>query len=214
MYNSNIPSDRALPSTKRLLKSTVIAAAAAAVLLVTTILPAEYGIDPTGIGEALNLKKMGEIKISLAEEVAADAAEKAQENVRETDVPIQAAAPKETPVVQENTSVKPVGNQDTATVTLVPNQAAEIKVKMRKGEIVAYKWSSDAGKVNFDVHADSKALEIDYLNYEKGAAKIKEGLITAAFDGYHGWFWRNRSDKPLTITLEVSGDYEYMKHLE
>ena len=50
---SNIPSE--VPSTRRLLKATAIAIAVAGVILVTTVLPAEYGIDPTGIGGRLGL---------------------------------------------------------------------------------------------------------------------------------------------------------------
>ena len=74
MYNSNIPSDTEVPSTAKLIKSTILAAVTAGVLLVTVVMPAEYGIDPTGIGNALGLKRMGEIKTSLVEEAAADAA--------------------------------------------------------------------------------------------------------------------------------------------
>ena len=38
------------------------------------VLPAEYGIDPTGVGKLLRLTEMGQIKQQLAEEAAADAA--------------------------------------------------------------------------------------------------------------------------------------------
>ena len=68
MYNSNNVEDSELPSTGKLIKSTILAAVAAGVLLVTVVMPAEYGIDPTGIGNALGLKKMGDIKVSLSEE--------------------------------------------------------------------------------------------------------------------------------------------------
>ncbi len=68
MYNAEIPKDVELPSSKKLLKSTAIAAVSAIVVLVTCVMPAEYAIDPTGIGKVLGLSKMGEIKQSLAEE--------------------------------------------------------------------------------------------------------------------------------------------------
>ena len=70
MYNTDLPNRADLPSTKQLLKSTALAAAVAATLLITCILPAEYGIDPTGIGQAIGLKKMGEIKQQLHQEAA------------------------------------------------------------------------------------------------------------------------------------------------
>ncbi|VII91526.1 putative (L31491) ORF2; putative [Pseudomonas sp. FG-3G] len=31
------------------------------------------------------------------------------------------------------------------------------------------------------------------------------------FDGKHGWFWRNRADKPVTVTRRTQGDYIAIK---
>jgi len=69
-YNADAPK----PDARTLMRSTLIAAAAALVLLVTVVLPAEYGIDPTRIGRVLGLTQMGEIKVRLAREAAADQA--------------------------------------------------------------------------------------------------------------------------------------------
>ena len=40
MYNSNIPKDTEVPSTAKLIKSTILAAVTAGVLLVTVVMPA------------------------------------------------------------------------------------------------------------------------------------------------------------------------------
>ncbi|HEU0076657.1 MAG TPA: hypothetical protein VFQ76_03350, partial [Longimicrobiaceae bacterium] len=61
MHIANTPPKNELPSSRALLRSTAIAAATAAVLLVTVVLPAEYGVDPTGVGRVLGLTEMGEI---------------------------------------------------------------------------------------------------------------------------------------------------------
>ncbi|MCY7317730.1 MAG: transmembrane anchor protein, partial [Ramlibacter sp.] len=75
MNNTAMPSLQELPSTARLLRSTGIAMLVALLLLVTAVMPAEYGIDPTGIGRLLGLQAMGEIKSSAqASEKAATAA--------------------------------------------------------------------------------------------------------------------------------------------
>ncbi len=74
MYNSDLPHRAELPSTAQLVRSTALAAASAVVLLLTVVLPAEYGVDPTGIGRLLGLTEMGEIKTRLAREAAEDAA--------------------------------------------------------------------------------------------------------------------------------------------
>ncbi len=56
-----------------LIRHTLIAAGAAGAILVLFWLPAEYGIDPTGVGALTGLTEMGEIKSQLAAEAEADA---------------------------------------------------------------------------------------------------------------------------------------------
>ena len=226
MYNSNIPGDRELPSTGKLFKSTIMAAITACVLLVTVVMPAEYGIDPTGIGNAIGLKRMGEIKMSLAAEAAADEQAAAQTAAAPlAEVPVAAPAPVAAPVavaaVQPVQETPPAPQEPSAAlrsdemqVTLAPDEGTEIKVSLSEGQKVEYSWTTDGGKANFDVHGDSKVLKIDYHNYEKGADQTKSGEIIAAFDGSHGWFWRNRTKEPLTVTLKATGEYTDIKHMK
>lgn len=226
MKNINIPSDQDVPSTTQLLKSTFLAAVAAGVLLVTVVMPAEYGIDPTGFGETIGLKKMGEIKVSLANEAAAERALNAA--VKAKDVPAVAAAQVAAPVAPpavapamakvEIPQPAPVNGPVILThqmqVTLAPNEGTEIKVDLSKGKKVHYKWWTDQGKANFDVHGDSKILKIDYHNYSKGSEQSKEGELEAAFDGSHGWFWRNRTPGTITVTLVTNGEYTDIKRMK
>lgn len=74
MFNTKLPTINELPTSRQLLRSTVLALIAAIVLLVTVVMPSEYAIDPTGAGRMLGLTQMGEVKLQLAEEAAADAA--------------------------------------------------------------------------------------------------------------------------------------------
>jgi hypothetical protein len=207
MHNSNIPSSRELPSSAKLIKSTIIAAITAVVLLVTTVLPAEYGIDPTGIGNMLGLKRMGEIKVSLAEEAAADAAVDAKTATPAAQVAVAKPIKMETP---EGAAIR----NDTMQITLAPDEGTEIKVAMAKDTSVNYTWSTSGGKANFDVHGDSQKLGINYHSYEKGSEVEKQGTIVAAFDGSHGWFWRNRTSGTMTVTLKTSGAYTAIKHMK
>ena len=55
MFNAPLPRVEDLPSSARLLRSTVTSAGVAGVLLVTVLLPAEYAVDPTRIGRVLGL---------------------------------------------------------------------------------------------------------------------------------------------------------------
>ncbi|HAG95218.1 MAG TPA: hypothetical protein DCL78_13935, partial [Gammaproteobacteria bacterium] len=44
-----------LPTSASLIKATIIALLVGALVLLTAILPAEYGIDPTGLGSRMGL---------------------------------------------------------------------------------------------------------------------------------------------------------------
>ena len=206
MFNTNVPEDHELPSTKRLLKSTAWAAIVAIILLVTVVMPAEYGIDPTGIGNAIGIKRMGEIKVSLAQEAAADQAADAQAALA---APTSSNAPSPPTITDNNAPQK-----HETIITLTPDEGTEVKVAMNKGGKVQYTWSTDGEKASFDVHADSKALGINYHGYSKGSEQTKQGEIEAAFDGSHGWFWRNRTSKNMIITLQTSGQYTDIKRFQ
>jgi hypothetical protein len=180
-----------LPSTKQLLISTLIAFIAACVILITTVLPAEYGIDLTGMGKILGLQRMGEIKEQLKKEQPEQAPDKAQISPATVMTPDQATSTVMTEVM---------------IVTLAPGEAGEVKVAMKKSASTAYSWSIDKGFVNFDNHGDNK--EFKYHNYSKGKGVTSDkGTLTAAFNGKHGWFWRNRSQEKVTITLTASGNF-------
>ena len=199
------------PSIKSLLKATAIAIVVASVLLITTVLPAEYGFDPTGIGAKLGLNKL-------------DAAAAATPPVV-NNTPVQ----EKLPVADNNTSgeenldavgqpVKPIDDTvvtqhesdfrtETMTVTIAPNKGAEIKTKMKAGDSFVFYWEASGGEVASDMHGDKlNAAEGEYTSYWIDTPrKSASGSFTAAFEGKHGWYWLNRNDKPVVITVKVSG---------
>ncbi len=222
MFNAERPDPSELPSTGRLLKSTGIAAVIASALLVTTVLPAEYGVDPTGVGSLLGLTEMGRIKMQLAEEAKADAASDAaasQGGVQPSTDVVPPAAPAEAlPAAAAQPTPAPSVPQaqtwsDTTTVNLAPDDGYEVKLVMEKGVTARFEWFTNGPKVNYDTHGDGAG--INYHGYGKGTnVDRQEGELTAAFTGSHGWFWRNRSGQPVTITLRTSGDYTDLKEYD
>ncbi|MHA6688251.1 hypothetical protein ACX3P0_22145 [Mesorhizobium sp. A556] len=51
-------------------------------------------------------------------------------------------------------------------------------------------------------------------SYERGRGVAEdEGVLEAAFDGNHGWFWRNRTDADVTVTLKTTGAYKDIKRM-
>jgi len=243
MYNANKPSVDELPSSAQLLRSTIIAIFAAAALLVTVVLPSEYGIDPTGAGRTLGLTEMGEIKTQLAAEAEADRrleaeaqaeaaalapAEQSPEPIVEDTVaaspdpledPIAAAetVPEAEPAVTLADAAPaaeapaPDTKSDEISITLTPGQGAEIKLVMKGGAKARFEWTANGGLLNYDTHGNGSGQRI---SYEKGrAVPGDEGVLEAAFDGNHGWFWRNRTDEDVTMTLKTEGDYSEMKRV-
>ncbi len=220
MYNTDLPARAELPSTRTLLRSTFVAALIAVGLLVSVVLPAEYGIDPTGVGRWTGLTQMGEIKVALAAQAKAPEQPAATSAVTpEVAAPALAAVPVPPPMAKP--VADPLAKPATAplrhstTFTLKPGQAAEIKLVMRKGAVVNYQWSAEGGPVNFDAHGDPfDAPKNFYHGYGKGRNQTGDsGVLQAAFDGKHGWFWRNRSGGSVTITLKTGGDYEKLERV-
>lgn len=205
MYNASKPDPSELPSTGKLLKSTCIAVVVASALLVTVVLPAEYGVDPTRVGALLGLTEMGRIKMQLSAEAEAEAAGLQPAPAAP---PAVAAAP--TGEARPTTTAPGVRTDETV-LTLAPDQGAEIKLVMEQGARVDFTWTSSGGAINYDTHADRPGTP--YHGYGKGSEQRVEGELVAAFDGSHGWFWRNRTGEAVTITLRTSGAYTQVKRV-
>ncbi len=216
MFNSQVPAPGDLPSSAQLLKSTVIAAAAAAVILVTVVLPSEYAIDPTGIGSAMGLTAMGEIKTQLAEEAEMDRVNSTQPaTAPSTTAPVQQGSSLMDRIIREfgvsSAHAQEASRTDEMSVTLQPGKGAEIKLMMLKGAKANYAWTANGGSVNFDTHGDGGG---ENISYEKGRGVAeKSGILEAAFTGNHGWFWRNRTSAPVTVTLKTDGAYSDIKRM-
>lgn len=206
MSNVTPPPGVSLPTPRALVRSTLIALAVAVVVLVGFILPAEYGVDPTGIGRVFGLTEMGQIKVQLAQEAAAeDAAALAAANA-----PPAVAAPDSAAGASDATAAESgteAGTEQVTRVTLAPGEGKEVKLVMDEGGRATYAWATDRGVVNYDTHGDAPG--IDYHGYGKATGvPSDEGVLVAAFDGKHGWFWRNRTRETLTVTLRTSGDVQ------
>ncbi|MFK7859576.1 MAG: transmembrane anchor protein [Granulosicoccus sp.] len=211
-----------------LFKATLGAAVAAGAILTFVWLPAEYGIDPTGAGHMLGLTDMGHIKEQLHHEADADtaatlAAQSAQPELANQEVlqkldAIQAqlaaiAAAVESGQIVTQTSaaphtdaaLEPEAWRDEVEYTLVPGQGIEVKLAMNEGAIAEFEWSANGAVVNHDTHGDGNG---ESISYEKGRSVPEQaGQLVAAFTGNHGWFWRNRTEGNVDITLRTRGDY-------
>jgi hypothetical protein len=182
-----------LSSTKSLIKATGVAALIGLLVLITAILPAEYGIDPTGLGQ-----KMGLTMLSQAE-----AAEPASLEAGSSSSNLLALSAG--PVRKTQSSL----SSDTTTVTLKPNEGIEVKATMNAGDRMVFNWASEGGPVNFDMHGEQINDGDNFTSYWQGRNEsVASGAFEAPFDGTHGWYWRNRGDETVTVVLQTSGFYD------
>jgi hypothetical protein len=187
--------------------SLLVALVVAGIVLVTAVLPAEYGIDPTGIGRSLGFTELNapatrtiEVKDVLG----------GNERVREVEIPaFNEPVPLPNPAVHQ-VEERPIQTR-TMMLTLEPGQETEIKTVLRASKVVTYHWQTDGAPVYCDLHGhDPAAGQEFFVRYREDQEGTTEatGSLVAPFDGEHGWYWLNIHDGPVTITLTVTGFYD------
>jgi hypothetical protein len=160
-----------------LIKASVAATIVAAIALLTLILPAEYNIDPTGIGQRLGLT------------VLAQSAE---------------ASPVDPESIQESTA-----SQQVIEITVPANKGIEYKLQMQQYDKVTYEWMTDGSSLYFDLHGEPEGDTTGYFeSYAIATLDTMKGSFTAPFNGSHGWYWKNTSNKPVAIQLILSGQFQ------
>ena len=188
------------PTLPQLTKATGLALIVAGAILIAAVLPAEYGIDPTGIGKMLGLTKLS------ASTNASTASTLLPATLPSTTTVVAPVVPASTATV---TKSEVPFRSDEMSLTLQPDEGSEIKTAMRKGEQFVFTWVADGGKVNFDMHGEQPNAGEKFTSYWKDKQQTSaQGIFVAPFDGTHGWYWRNRGDKPVTVKVKVSGFYE------
>lgn len=114
-----------------------------------------------------------------------------------------------TAAVDAATAEATSGWRDEVSYSLAPGEGIEVKLVMQEGQTARFEWTANGSVVNYDTHGDGSGQKV---SYEQGrGVPDQAGELTAAFTGNHGWFWRNRTDAPVTVTLRTAGDYAEMK---
>ncbi len=194
------------PSSSSLLKATLIAVVAAIILLVLIVLPAEYGIDPTGVGEATGLTELNAepvYRIEISDVIGGN------ETIREVEIPaFGEPTPLPNPAVFQDQEAAPqIISMD---VTIPAETQTEIKMVMTEGKAIVYSWQVDRGDIYVDFHGHDVSFGPDffvrYKEQQEGAGN--NGSLTAPFDGEHGWYWLNYNEYDVVVTLTITGYYD------
>jgi hypothetical protein len=177
------------PPASTLAKTTLVSALAAVVILVTAVLPAEYGIDPLGVGERLGLTAI------------------AAPSVRGEVPPAPEGAPL-APTASGPASTYPAGYRvDAVEFTIAPYEYLEYKYRLEQGAHLLYSWSANAPLIH-DFHGEPQGgAEGSEESFDKADRRDGHGALSAPFAGIHGWFWENPGATPITIQLWTAGFY-------
>jgi len=101
--------------------------------------------------------------------------------------------------------------KDVLTITIPARGDKEYKLMVAKGATFEYAWKSDKGELFFDFHGEPKSDTTGYFkSFDKGTNSQSNGSLSTIFEGTHGWYWKNNNPYPVTITLNVNGEYQRM----
>lgn len=193
------------PSGRTLLTTTVLAIAGAALLLILVVLPAEYGIDPTGAGTALGLTAINEpVRTIQITDVTGG-----NEAMLDVEIPdFGEPYPLPNPRVFQKEERAP--ETRTLRVMIPAESETEVKLVMQEAKVALYSWSVDQGDIYVDFHGHDPSFGPDFfVRYEElqeGAGS--SGSLTAPFKGEHGWYWLNYNEFPVEVTLTVTGYFD------
>lgn len=192
---SYVPTAQLNVKTKTLLMITGGGLVAGALIVLGAIMPAEYNVDPLGLGK---LSGIGRIWAPPEKEWT----------------PGAGMSPSYTTNIPSARTVVeiPLGSADW------PEAALEYKFRMQPGQTLIYKWqafnedgSPATVPVEFDFHGHTLTQgdeEMTVATYSKDRALQQQGALMAPFAGIHGWYFKNHAPDPIMIRIEVEGFYD------
>ncbi len=166
-------------SIAALFKATIIALVIAATVLVIAILPAEYNIDPTGLGKKVGLTELAPKQKAVVSK---------RESKKKTAGSFMS---------------------DRVEVVIPAGKGLEYKFHLLKGSPMLYSWNSMGIELYFDFHGEPDGDTTGYFeSYTESTASEVKGSFKAPFDGSHGWYWENKTNGPASVVLSTQGQYK------
>ena len=163
------------PSKAKLAWATLAALGVAGVVLVSAVLPAEYDIDPLGIGEVLGLRVLSNPGVGTI-------------------------AVRPDGITAHGSSYR----TDHRTFEIAPGSFVEYKYRLEEGRSMVYSWSASYW-VRSEMHSEADGSEIVPTFEVEERTLARHGSYVAPFPGIHGWYWLNENDDTVTVTLDASG---------
>jgi hypothetical protein len=196
----------------KIIKATIIALVVGSLLLVIAVLPAEFGMDPTGAGKLLGFNKLyvpEEADTSSLGVMASNpliAIIKLEKAGSGPDVKRPLEADNPPPTTQLSL------REDETKVVVPAGKGIEFKINMLKYGKMKYEWTTANGEVlYFDFHGEVKqekeVKEVYFESYTIANSNNMVGTFLAPYEGKHGWFFRNTGDEDVIVNLRLKGQY-------
>lgn len=175
------------PSVKSLLISCLAAIVIALAMLIFAILPAEYNIDPTGIGTKLGLTVLAQSNTVVTESNVLTCLENHSHSTNGTNATWQ----------------------DIVIITIPAKSGLEYKFHINKDNAFDYSWNTDGTPLYYDFHGEPDGDHNGYFkSYLENTHSQSSGTLNAPFNGVHGWYWENKTRKAVKVILKTSGEYK------
>ena len=173
---------------KSIIKQVIIALVIGATLLVSAVLPAEYGIDPLGIGKATGFSKL-----YVAEESTENLASGPHKILKLENVGSPADVAKPDAANNPAPATQLTERTDEVSVIIPAGKGLEYKVNMLKYGQLKYEWITDKGELYFDFHGEVKNNSNYFESYAIAYSNNMAGSLISPFEGPQGWYFKNNS---------------------
>ncbi len=198
----------------QIVKSVIVALLIGVIVLVTAVLPAEYNIDPLGIGRLLGFSKLY---------VPDDGSQPIKNNSQDILLNFKKlkleklGSPASVPKPIEANNPAPMDQYivryDTIVVSIPAEKGIEYKFKALKYGSVKYEWATTNSKIVYiDFHGEVKQenppKNVFYESYTLAYANNMAGTFTAPFEGKHGWYFRNDTKEEIVVKIRLKGEYK------
>ena len=209
-----------------LLNKIILTTVAAGAILVVAILPAEYGIDPTGLGSTLGL-------VNIANNDATETELSQEKNTNRfdaQDLTLSFNIGEYDPTAERiNESVQGLIHledmpfkSETFDIEIEDYGEIEHKFIMPADSTFVYSWEvlNPSGEgVYYDFHGHPSSQDAtNYpggfeMAYARGEGTTQSGAFTTPFAGYHGFYFMNIEQGPITVRVTVSGYWKEHKEM-
>lgn len=178
--------------------------AATLLLVFLLVLPAIYGIDPTGFGAKLGLNGVSN---QMNQQTGINTGKGTVSQTRSS----ENAADQPNAGMQKQPEALPGEHQETFTLTVPPKQNLVFKFAMERDYELDYHWATDGKPLYAELRGQKQtAADNEFKVFGKLKENKAKGFFIAPFNGNYSLYWENKSDQAVKVRLTAKGVYKIL----